>query len=270
MTGSPSLRMATRSFPPDSRMETWRGDPGITLPARYVRSAPCAESHAEFRRLSENRGVGVDLRRFDDLIQRLSTASLTRSQALRSLALSAAALAGVRLTVEPGLARKRNNKNKNEPKRRVCHCGRNNPQRVGCKTKRLPKDKVKQHLKRHKDDYKGRCVTPVSAPPPVCQNPATCTVDAQCCAGVCNSRGVGPTQHTCVACRTARADCAPGTENGCCAGMICPTSGFNAGRCCVEIGVPPGTCMPVGDPTIGSNRRCCTGNCDLATSACIP
>ena len=142
----------------------------------------------------------MEPRRFDDLIKQLSTASLTRSQALRGLALSATALAGVRITIEPGLARKRNN-DRNEPKRRVCHCGRNNPQRVGCKTKRLPKDKVKQHLKRHKDDSRAgasrhRRQTRTRLP-----ESATCTVDAQCCAGgICHSRGVGQPRRGYLCC----------------------------------------------------------------------
>jgi hypothetical protein len=197
----------------------------------------------------------VDTRRFDDLIKRLSTASMPRSHALRVLGASAAALAGVRLTAAPGVARKRNN---NEPKRRVCHCGRNNPQRVGCKTKRLPKDKVKKHLKRHKDDYRGRCVaaTPITVPNCVGQSGA-CTADAQCCSGICNVRD-GQRPDTCTTCRTARADCTPGAGNGCCARLICSaTVPDNENRCCVE----DGNLAPGGCPPDGRDRRCCSGFC---------
>jgi len=229
------------------------------------------------------------------MIQRLSTASLTRSTALRGLAASVATLTGVRLTALPGVARKHNNNKKHEPKRRVCHCGRNNPQRVGCTTKRLPKEKVKQHLKRHKDDYKGQCVTPPTPSTCVGQSGA-CSADAQCCAGLfcadnitcqplgscreqtvdcigdtqccsglCNVGGGGRTGDTCTTCRTARADCMPGAGNGCCSGLICSaTVPDNENRCCVDNGNP----APGGCPAGGTDRRCCSGTCDFVSGLC--
>jgi hypothetical protein len=95
----------------------------------------------------------MDGTQFDRLIKRLATTPLTRVQTLRSLAASAAALAGVTLVAEPGAARKRNNND--EPKRKVCHCS--GPTGASCRTLKKEKSKVKKHLRKHVCDYKGRC-----------------------------------------------------------------------------------------------------------------
>jgi hypothetical protein len=92
----------------------------------------------------------VDDLRFDTLVKPLSSTRLSRLTALRGLAASAAALSGMRLLVE-----KAGEAKKGEAKKNWCHRG-DNVAILG-KTKKLTKDQIKQHKKKHTADYKGKC-----------------------------------------------------------------------------------------------------------------
>jgi hypothetical protein len=286
-------------------------------------------AHPAFYRSCTGRFV-LDPTRFDRLSKRFAATPFTRSQALRGLAASAVALVGGSLVTEPAAARKHHIGR--DPKRKVCHCGDNNPLRIGCVTRTLPKDRVERHLQRHTHDGKGkccagkRCATDTGCCPGMfcgdgrCRPMGSCIVQAGtcppvgyggfagpiCCTGACRSSGAGNT-GTCVACgtffdtcslyRDAPADqcCAPRScadtgviagQGLCCslvgepcafdpptmtqtccgrqAGVLCPTSGLSAGRCCVGAG----TAAPDGCPAGGMNSGCCNGVCDVGTELC--
>ena len=85
---------------------------------------------------------------FDDLIKRLSTAPLTRGKALRGLAASAAALAGVSLVVESGGARK----NRDEKVVRICLWSV-----TGGRSKKVEKSKARTILRHNACARKGHC-----------------------------------------------------------------------------------------------------------------
>jgi hypothetical protein len=118
----------------------------------------------------------VDGKRFDDVIRRMGTTRLTRLRALQGLAAATAVglIGGSVVSDETAAA----NRNRSRT-RKVCHCGDNNPQRIGCTTKRIKcKDKdtcqkkVKRHLKRHEFDTKGTCPTTTTTPVAVTPAPA--------------------------------------------------------------------------------------------------
>jgi hypothetical protein len=91
----------------------------------------------------------MDGTQFDTLIKRLSATPLTRATALRGLAASAATLAGVRLTEEPGAAKK-NKKDENEV--RICLWSAS-----GGRSKKVERSKAKTILRRNACARKGRC-----------------------------------------------------------------------------------------------------------------
>jgi hypothetical protein len=93
---------------------------------------------------------------FDDFIKTLGRTRLTRVQALQGLVATAVTLTGARVWPEAAEAAER--------KRTICHCGDNNPQQIGCVTKRLSKKKAKRHLRQHAFDYKGKCAKTPNPP----------------------------------------------------------------------------------------------------------
>jgi hypothetical protein len=232
----------------------------------------------------------VDPARFDALLMRLATVPLPRSKVLHGL-VSGTALCAIGLLPEPGVAKKR--KNKDEPKRKLCHC--QDATAATCRTITKATSQVKKHLKKHPCDYKGGC-TGVSGCPCQGEN-ATCTAHAQCCpglfcgdgtcrptgsctlqgeacrvtsfgvpvglpccTGVCNAGGAGPTRNTCAPCGTEFAACKPFQDpSTCCPPRFClfnmEASTIGGGVCCSILGE---SCfMTQGGP----NGFCCNGTC---------
>jgi hypothetical protein len=173
----------------------------------------------------------MDGTQFDTLIKRLGTRSLTRSTALRGLAATVAALAGVTLAAEPSAAKE---------KRKVCHC--TDEKSTSCKTLEVRKKAVRRHVKNHPCDYRRECKD-VSG---CCfGDTQTCTTDAQCCSKECGD-GV---------CRPAR--CASMGES--CASLSCCTGTCIEGACRV-----PGSCITQGSGCgQGTPQPCCTGVCHI-------
>jgi hypothetical protein len=117
----------------------------------------------------------MDGKRFDSLTRALGAGASRRGLLGSALgALSGAA----RTAGEAGAARK-------PRKRKVCHCA--DATAASCRTLKKPKKQVKQHLKRHPCDYKGRCTG---------VNPCTeCATTAECGGGqVC----IGATCQNCT------------------------------------------------------------------------
>src|SRR5687768_91564 len=86
---------------------------------------------------------------FDALIKQLSTSPVTRATALRGLTATAAALTGAGVTTSELGAEK------GEAKKKWCHRG--DDFSILGKTKKLTKDQIKQHKRKHAADYKGKC-----------------------------------------------------------------------------------------------------------------
>jgi hypothetical protein len=92
----------------------------------------------------------MDGTRFDNLIKWLGSTRLTRLRALQGLAAATVVtLTGVSRAPERTAAARR--------RRTICHCGDNNPEQIGCVTKRLSRRRARRHLRRHENDYKGKC-----------------------------------------------------------------------------------------------------------------
>jgi hypothetical protein len=84
----------------------------------------------------------VDGTQFDTLIKRFSTTTLSRSTALRGLAASVAALAGVTLAAKPGAAEQR----------KVCHCL--DASSASCETLTVGKKAARRHIRDHPCDHR--------------------------------------------------------------------------------------------------------------------
>ena len=167
---------------------------------------------------------------FDDLIKRLVSKRLTRSDALRGLVASGAALAGVTLTAEPGAA---------HGKRKICHC--TNETAASCNTKNIGKKAARKHLQRHDCDYGREC----DGPSGCCHvNTQACTSDALCCSGFCGDGTCRP------------ADCANVTES--CATLSCCSGNCQGGTCFA--------CKSATTPCI-QNSECCSLTCSGGTCA---
>jgi hypothetical protein len=184
----------------------------------------------------------VDGPRFDTLIKQFSTSRVTRAHAVRGLAASVAALAGITLTEEPGAAK---GDKKDEPQRRVCLWSRTSP---GGKTKKVDKDKRKKILRRNDCARKGRCrgTNPCFAPAP------ECTTDAHC-----------PANEIC--------------ENTACVAEECsiPEKACPGGDTCLQVGGAHGRCVPIGnclgDPIVPGqvpNEGQCNDSDDCASCCC--
>ena len=91
---------------------------------------------------------------FDTVAKTFATTPLTRGRALRSMAAGVAALVGVRLSAEPGTAKKK------EKKIQLCVCA--SADVTTCQTKNKPKSKAKKTLRRNPCAYRGRCQSGVS------------------------------------------------------------------------------------------------------------
>src|SRR5215213_7376485 len=173
-------------------------------------------------------GNAMDGTRFDTLIKRLATTPLTRPTALRGVAASVAALAGVTLAAEPSAAKK---------KRKVCHC--TDEKSTSCKTIEVGKKAAKRHLKKHACDYKGEC----KGFSDCCfADTLGCTSSAQCCSGFCGDGTCRPAGS----CAVQGAAC----NNNCC-----------TGECLDGLCRPTGACKVLGDDCSGAPGECCSGIC---------
>src|SRR6187397_392487 len=139
---------------------------------------------------------------FDTVAKTFATTPLTRGRALRSMAASVAALVGVKLSAEPGTAKK------NEKKIQLCVCA--SADVTTCQTKNKPKSKAKKILHNKPCSYTGRCRVGVSgcigcAPAnntqgsclagQLCNTGATCVAG---CTGTTNTQGSCPSGQNCV------------------------------------------------------------------------
>jgi hypothetical protein len=167
---------------------------------------------------------------FDELIKQLATTPLSRSKALRGLAASVAALAGVTLGAEPSAAK---------GKRKVCHC--TNEKSTSCKTIEVGAKAARKHVKKHACDYRRECEDRSGC---CFSDTQACTTDTQCCSGFC---GDGTCRAT---------DCASIGES--CASLNCCTGTCIDGACRV-----PGSCIGQGTACgVGTPEPCCTGVCN--------
>ena len=135
----------------------------------------------------------MDGSRFDTLIKRLATTSLSRSTALRGLAASIAAFAGVTRAAEPSAA----------DELKVCHC--KDEFSTSCETKKnLERRSVKRHLRRHRCDYRGECKGVSGC---CLEIGETCTSRLTCCSGNCLG-------GQCQPCKSIGTSC--GFDSECC------------------------------------------------------
>jgi hypothetical protein len=175
---------------------------------------------------------------FDNLIKRLATTPLSRSNALRGLAASAAALAGVTLAAEPGAAK---------GKRKVCHC--TDEKSTSCKTIEVGRKAAKRHVKRHDCDYRRECKGFSGC---CLANTLGCTTNTQCCSGFCGDGTCRPA-GSCVAQGAACNDANTATSDNCC-----------TGECLDSLCRPTGSCKEIGEGC-SPGFECCTGTCTVGT-----
>ena len=213
---------------------------------------------------------------FDTVAKTFATTPLTRGRALRSMAAGVAALVGVRLSAEPGTAKKK------EKKIQLCVCA--SADVTTCQTKNKPKSKAKKILQNKPCSYTGRCRVGVSgcigcAPAnntqgsclagQLCNTGATCVAG---CTGTSTPQGSCPSGQNCVIasgqptgqCQNAVVGCTgEGTQGSCLSGQICVSS----------ICVPAG-CLNTANPQCSSNQVCCPvgsasgGQCRGTLQAC--
>ena len=178
----------------------------------------------------------MDGSQFDTLIKRLATTPLTRSTALRGLATSIAALAGVGLTGEPGAAKK---------KRKVCHC--TDEKSTSCKTIEVGKKAARKHVKKHDCDYRGRCEGVSGC---CLGDTLSCTTNTQCCSGFCGDGTCRPTGS----CAGQGAAC----NDNCC-----------TGACLDGLCRPTGACKELG-ADCSADGQCCSDFCEPFNCALKP
>jgi hypothetical protein len=215
---------------------------------------------------------------FDTVAKTFATTPLTRGKALRGLAAGVAALVGVRLSAEPGTAKKK------EKKIQLCVCA--SADVTTCQTKNKPKSKAKKILRNKPCSYTGRCRVGVSgcigcAPAnntqgsclagQLCNTGATCVAG---CTGTSTPQGSCPSGQNCVIvssqttgqCQNAVVGCGPpdNTQGSCLTGQIC-----NGSSVCVPAG-----CLNTANPQCSSNQVCCPvgsasgGQCRGTLQAC--
>jgi len=197
---------------------------------------------------------------FDTVAKMFATTPLTRGRALRSMAAGVAALVGVRLSAEPGTAKKK------EKKIQLCVCA--SADVTTCQNKNKPKSKAKKILQNKPCSYTGRCRLGVSgcigcAPAnntqqgtclagQICNAGATCVAG---CTGTTNPQGSCPSGQNCVIvsgqttgqCQNAVLGCTgEGTQGSCLSGQICVSS----------ICIPAG-CLNTANPQCPTNQFCC-------------
>jgi hypothetical protein len=184
---------------------------------------------------------------FDTVAKMFATTPLTRGRALRSMAAGVAALVGVRLSAEPGTAKKK------EKKIQLCVCA--SADVTTCQTKNKPKSKAKKILQNKPCSYTGRCRLGVSG----CIGcaPANNTQQGTCLAGqLCNAGA------TCVAGCTGT----NGTQGSCPGGQLCMiASGQTTGQCqnttlgCSPANSTPGSCLS--GQSCNANSNCIPAGC---------
>ena len=136
-------------------------------------------------------GFAVDGTQFDRLIKRLASTPLNRSKALRGLAASVAAFAGMTIAAEPGAAEER----------KVCHC--EDESRTSCETITVGRNAARRHIRDHPCDYKGRCKGRSGCCLGIGES---CTSRLTCCSGNCLG--------SCQPCKTNGTNC--GFNSECC------------------------------------------------------
>ena len=149
---------------------------------------------------TKKKGNVVDGTQFDTLVKRLSTTTLSRSTALRGLAGSVAAFAGVTLVVEPGAA----------SQKKVCHCLDETV--TSCETIKVGKRSARRHIRKHLCDYRGECQDFSGC---CIEIGLGCTTPLSCCSGNC--------QGVCQACKSNGSIC--GSDSECCSKQC------NVGNC---------------------------------------
>jgi hypothetical protein len=205
----------------------------------------------------------MDGSRFDALVRNLSAKRVSRLDALRGLAATAAAaVAGVALFSHESEAK--NNGPKSNPKgkkKTICHCGTFDPS--SCITLKPRPKSAKKHLK-HQCDYAGPCVAgKVGCPIPSGGGPqpsVSCTTNGDCLdasAPCCNTLASGVKE--CGSCPPDTCLAVPCTEDAACNSAI-------TGCTCRNIINGEGTC--------GTEDVCnpyeCTENsdCNAAFDGC--
>jgi hypothetical protein len=172
---------------------------------------------------------------FDELIKRLATTPLSRSKALRGLAASVSALAGVTLAAEPGAAR---------GKRTICHC--TDEKSTSCKTKEVGRRAARRHIRKHDCDYRHECKGRSGC---CFADTQACTTDTQCCSGFCGDGTCRPV-GSCVVQGAACNDTNMVTSDDCC-----------TGECLDGLCRPTGSCKELGEACGSDNSLCCSGFC---------
>jgi hypothetical protein len=198
----------------------------------------------------------MDGTRFDALIKRLATTPLTRAQALRGLAASAAAVTGVTLLTEQDAEAA--DKKGSQRKRKACDCQSADPNT--CTTKRLSRRRRKKLLRNNLCAYAGRCRSGVSG----CQDGVGCS-PANNTRGNCPPGQICNTQAICVP--EGQVGCSPAnnTRGNCPAGQVC-----NLRAICV----PAVGCLNEANPQCSANQFCCpseserAGECRGTLQAC--
>jgi hypothetical protein len=215
---------------------------------------------------------------FDTVAKMFATTPLTRGRALRSMAAGVAALVGVRLSAEPGTAKKK------EKKIQLCVCG--SADVTTCQTKNKPKSKAKKILHNKPCSYTGRCrlgvsgcigCSPATNTQGTCLAGQLCNAGATCvagCTGTSTPQGSCPSGQNCVIvssqttgqCQNAAPTCSPNnsTQGSCLSGQLC-----NGSSVCVPAG-----CLNTANPQCSSNQVCCPvgsasgGQCRGTLQAC--
>ena len=216
-------------------------------PFRLAGGRWCAPASAHSDVCPEAR---MDGSHFDTLVKALATTPLSRARVVQGLAASVTALAGMRLSGEPGAAKKQN-----EKKIRVCNCPSSDA--TLCKTQKKAKPKAKKLLRRNACAYRGRCqgVSGCATPgcTPSCEQKicgdngcggscGTCGTGQVCAAGRCVSSCPGG-QKVCAG------NCIP--SNQCCTGSDCP-----ADQVCFNGSCDP--CLPNNtNQACVSSQQCC-------------
>jgi hypothetical protein len=212
---------------------------------------------------------------FDTVAKMFATTPLTRGRALRSMAAGVAALVGVRLSAEPGTAKKK------EKKIQLCVCA--SADVTTCQTKNKPKSKAKKILRNKPCSYTGRCrlgvsgcigCSPANNTQGSCLAGQLCNTGATCvagCTGTSTPQGSCPSGQNCVItsgptgqCQNAVVGCTgEGTQGSCLTGQLCLNN----------ICIPAG-CLNTSNPQCSSNQVCCPvgsasgGQCRGTLQAC--
>ena len=212
---------------------------------------------------------------FDTVVKTFATMPLTRGRALRSMAAGVAALVAVRLSAEPGTAKKK------EKKIQLCVCV--SADVTTCQTKNKPKSKAKKTPQNKPCSYTGRCRVGVSGCigcAPATNTQGSCLAGQLCntgatgvagCTGTTTPQGSCPSGQNCVItsgptgqCQNSVVGCTgAGTQGSCLSGQICLNS----------ICIPAG-CLNTANPQCSSNQVCCPvgsasgGQCRGTLQAC--